>query len=285
MNSNTAFPLVQIQAIHPPLNSHLTLYMLEHVGATVKLSSQYPAQELRVQIWTNALTKLNPEGNWHAIDLDSQFQESNDTWVFQGSFMPTSEGDFQFTYRIGLNTIKNQWQWVGTFQNNGYLKIEPPSPAMAWTQGPSCVEVFPHVYVGNFIAASQAAHLGVDAVLNMAEELTLTFPLNSNIAYKKLGALDGANHSILDDVLLEAVNWIDEQIKQGKKKVLIHCRAGIGRSGSVSLAYCFYKNPLWSYQKTLHYIWSKKADIYPHKHLKESLEHLFPREKNAFVEN
>jgi hypothetical protein len=69
------------------------------------------------------------------------------------------------------------------------------------------------------------------------------------------------------------------KLQQGKKKVLINCRAGIGRSGSVSLAYCFYKHPKWSYQQTLDYIWNSLADIYPHSHLKESLERLFPREQ------
>lgn len=119
--------------------------MLEHFGATVRLYTQYPAQELRVQLWTNALTKLNPKGDWQAIELEGQFQESSDTWLFQGSFMPTSEGDYQFTYRIGLNNHQNQWQWAGGFQENGYLNVKLPSPSMTWTQGPSCVEVLPHV--------------------------------------------------------------------------------------------------------------------------------------------
>jgi protein-tyrosine phosphatase len=271
------FPLVQLKELHPPLNSHLTLYMLENFGSMVKLSSPCPAQQLRVQIWTNALTKLNSEGDWHGYDLEYQSQQSQDTFIFQGAFMPTSEGDYQFTYRVGLKNDNNQWQWAGQYQENGYLKVEPASPAMLWTQGPSYVEVFPHVYVGNFIAACQAEELGLDAVLNLGEELTLSFPSDSKIAYKKLGTLDGARHPISDEIVLEAVNWIDEQIKKGKKKVLIHCRAGIGRSGSVGVAYCFYKNPLWNYEQTLQYIWSKKPDIYPHSGLQESLEHLFSR--------
>lgn len=281
MANDSEFSLVQLKDIYPPLNSHLTLYMLETFGASVKLSSQYPAEGLRVQLWTNTFNKLNSEGDWHCIDLSYQFQESKDTFLFQGSFLPTSEGDYQFTYRIGLNTKPNKWQWAGNFQENGYLKIEPPSTSMSWTQEPSWVEILPHVYVGNFIAASQAEKLGIDAILNLGYELTLTFPSDSRIAYKKLGAFDGAQHPLSDEVLLESVRWIDEQIKQGKQKVLVHCRAGIGRSGSVSIAYCFYKHPLWSYQQTLDYIWSKKADIYPHKHLQESLERLFPKSKDS----
>ena len=278
MAPETANSLVQLLEIHPPLNSNLTLYMLEKFGTTIKLKSSYPAQNLRVQIWTNALNKFNSEGDWHPIDLSFQDQETKDIFIFQGSFSPTSKGDYQFTYRVGLK--QKPWQWAGYFGENGYLRVESPSPEINWTQGPSYVEVFPGVYVGNFIAASQAPELGIDAVLNLAQEFPLTFPDESRITYKHLGLLDGAQHSIPDKVLLEAIAWIEEQLRQGKKKLLINCRAGIGRSGSVSLAYCFYKHTKWNYQQTLDYIWSKKADIYPHSHLQESLERLFPRNKS-----
>ena len=79
----------------------------------------------------------------------------------------------------------------------------------------------------------------------------------------------------------EAIAWIERQLQQGKKKVLVNCRAGIGRSGSIVLAYCFYKHPQWSYRQALDYIWSQKADIYPHKHLQNSLERLFTRIKSS----
>ena len=272
------FPFAQIKDVNPSINSYITLYMLENFGANIKLTSQYPPQYLRVQIWTNALTKHNSEGNWHAIDCSSQSKEAEHTYIFQGGFMPTSEGFYEFAYRVGLED-DDRWQWLGQFKQNGSLKVEPPSPAMKWTQGPSYVEFLPHVYVGNFIAASQAEQLGIDAVLNLATEFNLTFSSDANIISKKIGLLDGAQHPISDELLLEAVTWIDEQVTNRKKKVLINCRAGIGRSGSTSIAYCYYKHPDWSYQQTLDYIWSKKPDIYPHKYLQESLERLFPRVK------
>lgn len=278
-NSQNSF--AQLQSLNPPLNSHLTLYMLETFGVTVQLKSSYPPEDLIVQLRTNALNKFNPEGNWHSVDLTYQSQKLDSTYIFQGSFLPTSEGNYQFTYRVGLNNHVNQWQWAGKFWENGHLKIKPPSSAMTWTQGPSYVEVFPGVYVGNFIAACQAEELGIDAILNMASELTVILPDHSNVLYKKLGTLDGAQHPISDELLLEAIQWIDEQLAAGKKKILIHCRAGIGRSGSVGVAYCYYKNSLWSYREALHYAWSKKADIYPHKNLQDSLERLFPRNKNS----
>lgn len=271
--------VVQFQSLLPPLNSALTLYMLETFGVSIQLTSKYSPDDLTVQIWTNAVNKLNSEGHWHSLDLSYQDLESEDTLIFQGAFKPTSTGNYQFTYRVGWKQQPHQWQWAGNFGENGYLRVESPSPEMNWTQGPSYVKVEPCVYVGNFIAASQAPELGMDAVLNLAREFPLTFPAKSHIAYKQLGLTDGAQHPIPDEVLLEAIAWIEQQLQQGKKKVLINCRAGIGRSGSVSLAYCFYKHPKWSYQQTLDYIWSSLADIYPHSHLKESLERLFPREQ------
>ncbi|MGK7948524.1 MAG: dual specificity protein phosphatase family protein [Xenococcaceae cyanobacterium] len=267
---------MQFKQIHPPLNSIVTLYMLETFGASVKLVSTYSPDEIWVQLWTNTLNKFNSEGNWHPIELSYQSSESENTYIFQGSFTPTSQGDYQFTYRVGVKRQPEQWQWAGKLGENGYLSIAAPSPEMIWTQGANHAEVMPSVYVGNFIAASNAVELGFDAVLNLAEEFLLDFSPDTGIAYNHLKLKDGAQHPIADEIIKDAIAWIERQLQQGKKKVLINCRAGIGRSGSIGLAYCFYKNPEWSYQEAKNYIWSKKADIYPHKHLQDSLERLFP---------
>ena len=253
--------------------------MLETFGASVKLVSKHTSDEIWVQLWTNALNKFNSEGNWHSIELSYQSTESENTHIFGGSFTPTSEGDYQFTYRVGLKRQPERWQWAGRWGENGYLSIKPPSPKMIWTQGASYVEVMPSVYVGNFIAASNAVELGFDAVLNLAEEFILDFPSDTGIAYKHLKLKDGAQHPIGDEVIREGISWIEKQLQQGKQKVLVNCRAGIGRSGSMVLAYCFYKHPQWSYGQALDYIWTKKADIYPHKQLQDSLERLFCHRK------
>ena len=263
--------------LQPSIQAWRSLFILEFFGASVTVSSPYPAQDLKVQLWTNTLNKFNSEGLWHPIGLTYQNQDANGYHQFEGGFRPTSEGVYYFTYRVGLNQDAPRWQWAGNFQENGRLQVEPPAPNALWTQGANYVEVWPDVYVGNFIAASQAERLGIDAVLNLATELTLAYSPESGIAYKKLGTLDGAQHPIADEILLEAIRWIDEQLQQRKQKILIHCRAGIGRSGSVGVAYCFYKNPHWSYEQTLQYVWSKKPDIYPHRNLQTSLEQLFQR--------
>lgn len=271
-------PIAQFLKTYPAVSSHTMLYMLETFGASVKLTSPHSPQKLKVQLWTNALNKFNSEGNWHPIELSYRDRESQDIYNFQGSFTPTSEGNYQFTYRVGLEKQPKQWQWAGQWQENGKLSIKLPSPEMIWTQGASYVEILPKVYVGNFIAASNATEHGFDAVLNLAGEFFLDFAADTGVAYKHLRLLDGAQNPIPDEVIEAAIFWLEQQLQQGKQKVLINCRAGIGRSGSVGVAYCFYKHPDWSYRQTLDYAWSKKSDIYPHQHLSESLERLFRQE-------
>ncbi|MDB9314751.1 dual specificity protein phosphatase [Spirulina sp. CS-785/01] len=270
-NSHT---IATIEQLSPNLDHYCFFYMLETFGAIVHLTSDYPPSQLQVQLWTNALNKYNSEGDWHGIDLPYQGQNSQGHYKFSGSFMPTSVGDYEFTYRVRVRD-DGEWQWVGGLGDNGNLRVEPPSEERSWTQGASFAEVFPHVYVGNFIAASNAAEWEFDAVLNLAEELTLTIPEDRDIAYQKMPLRDGAQNSIPDEVLLDAVQWIDEQLQTGKEKILLHCRAGIGRSGSVGLAYYFAKHPDQDYNQCLEAVWDQKPDIYPHRHLKESLLRLF----------
>lgn len=262
--------------MNPAIAEQRAIYMLEFFGVSVTVSSPGALQDLKVQLWTNALNKFNSEGDWHAIDLIYQRQDTDGNGVFEGGFRPTSSGEYAFTYRVALGD-NSQWFWAGEVGHNGQLRVCLPSPGDRWTQSANNVEILPRVYVGNFIAASQAQELKIDAVLNLAAELTLTYSLESRITYKKLGTLDGAQHPIADEILLQSVQWIEEQLQQGKQKILIHCRAGIGRSGSVAIAYCFAKHPQWSYDETLQYVWSHKADIYPHRRLQNSLERLFPR--------
>jgi hypothetical protein len=258
--------------------------MLEIFGASLVVSSLRPSEpvsfdSLQVELWTNLVTRQNPEGNWHPVAL-ALVQQGDGKARFEGGIQATSDGSFQFTYRYALQGNPETWHWFGTPWNNGHITILPPTADMAWTQGPQFAEVWPGVYVGNFIAAAAAAELGFGAVLNMAEELTPTFEPKDDIAYQKLPCRDGAIHPISSEFLRRGVNWIDAQRAEARK-VLIHCRAGIGRSGSLGVAYCFAQNPDWTYQQTLEHVWGKKPDIYPHSQLQPRLENLFPRAPNS----
>lgn len=117
--------------------------------------------------------------------------------------------------------------------------------------------------------------MGFDAVLNMSAELDDFY--GSNIQYLKIGLPDGAHNAIPSSVIKEAVQWIDERVRE-QKKVLVHCRAGIGRSGSIGIAYLYYSNPSWTFKDTLRAVWSVKPEVYPHQSLDAALDKLYTRE-------
>jgi len=260
--------------VSPAPNHVLTRYMLEPIDIGLQLQSPHSPEELQVQVWTNLPTRFNGDGTWYAIEIP-YLETSHGHYRFQSSLRPTSPGDFELTYRVRHRANPKTMQWLAGPHDNAVLRVAPPAPDQEWTQRPNPVEIMAGVYVGNLMAASQAEALGFDAVLNMAEELNPT--LGDGIAYRKLACRDGAGHPIPEDHLQAAVAWIEDQLCQGKQRVLVHCRAGIGRSGSVGVAYCFSKHPQWSYAQALDYVWSKKPDVYPHRQLQESLERLFPR--------
>jgi len=169
-----------------------------------------------------------------------------------------------------------EWRWGGEFGKNGCLIVEPPNPDESWTTSPEIVEIAPNLFSGNFIAAQQATELGFTSVLNLAAEVDVVLPENSLIKYKKISLEPGAQKLISENEIKEAVRWIEQQIKQ-KGKVLMACRAGVGRSGSLAIAYLYSNHPDWTYTRTLNEIWNINSNISPHQGLEHTLENLFPR--------
>ncbi|KAF9963616.1 hypothetical protein BGZ70_007295, partial [Mortierella alpina] len=95
----------------------------------------------------------------------------------------------------------------------------------------------------------------------------------------------GAHNKISDAALKEAVEFLKAEVGQGKK-VLVHCRDGNGRSGSVATAYIaaqmkeqrqaggYSQGGGGLYDEALKEIWKWKCDVYPHKGLRESLDRI-----------
>ncbi|CAG8632632.1 14135_t:CDS:1 [Racocetra fulgida] len=299
--------------LKPPLGSSLMRYMLEPFTLSLtikidesitqnlplpldvssqdlqsKLCSIVPAI-LNAQIWTNSVDKYSPEGKWHEIDMGVHIvsfdeKRSNDLgalttakfWIvnFQGSILPTATGSFEYTVR--WKSQDKDWDWANRYGKNGTFEVKPPSPDSPWTHGPRAVEIEPDLYVGNYIAASRAKNMGFQAVLTVAKELELPPETLEGIEYLKVPMEDGANNRIPDDAINTCVKWIQEQL-DNKRKTLVHCRAGIGRSGSIGIGYIYFHHQTLSYRQALQQAWSKKPDIYPHVGLQQSLERLYPR--------
>ena len=153
-------------------------------------------------------------------------------------------------------------------------------PAKTALLRPSLHEVSPGLWVGNAPAAAEAASQGFQAVLNMAQEIELTFPPESGITYRKMGLPDGFGRSIPPETLREAVAWLRDEVGQGRK-VLVCCRRGIGRSGSVAVGYVCALHPEWTYDQALAFVKQRHPHVLPHRGLRETVEALYPRRASS----
>ncbi|KUH34727.1 protein tyrosine phosphatase [Thermococcus celericrescens] len=84
-----------------------------------------------------------------------------------------------------------------------------------------------------------------DAVVVLVEEFELPYGLDE---WWKQGV--EVLHSPIEDFtapslsqLLEILHWIEARVEEGKK-VLIHCMGGLGRSGTVAVAWVMYSKGL-----------------------------------------
>jgi hypothetical protein len=109
--------------------------------------------------------------------------------------------------------------------------------------------------------------------------------------HKVISLAPGADSIIPDAVLKDAVDFLRTQVGQGKK-VLVHCRDGNGRSGSVAVAFVASQldrndqpddgtghndhdgHKSSHYDESLQEVWKWKCDVYPHKGLRQSLERI-----------
>ena len=80
-----------------------------------------------------------------------------------------------------------------------------------------------------------------DAIVVLVEEFELPYPLNE----WRVRGLDVLHTPIQDfsapalNQLLEILRWIEARVSEGKR-VLIHCMGGLGRSGTVAVAWVMY---------------------------------------------
>jgi protein-tyrosine phosphatase len=162
--------------------------------------------------------------------------------------------------------------------NTGRLTVLPPKDE-EWQHRAVYEQVAEGIWVGNARAAFEAEKLGFDSVLNVADQFNFSM---SDEKYIYIPLVDWGTNAIPKEKIYEAVNWLTEQASSGKK-TLINCRAGIGRSGSIAIAYLYAHNPQLNYHQVVHMArhgnggkFPGKSNIYPHVGLKESLEELYP---------
>ncbi len=114
------------------------------------------------------------------------------------------------------------------------------------TQAPTGHPTFPVTWVTQHIAAGPAPvtreHLdalreqGIQAILNLCEELCVLADLEQEQGFDVFYLPIEDEHAPDEAALEQALDWLDEAVYLGRR-VYIHCRYGIGRTGTVLNAY------------------------------------------------
>ena len=187
----------------------------------------------------------------------------------------TGDKDFNFTFCLAPPDAELM-QWSHRFGENGFCHVEPPRKYDKWTLGPDYTHILGTVHVGNFIAATNAEDCGFTHVLNVADNLDMVYP-SGKVTYKKIAMQDGAHNPVVGNKIKEAVEWLKLH-NTANNKLLVNCRAGIGRAGSVGVAFVFACQATWSYDQAYQHVFSKRY-VYPHAGLRDILYSLYPRIK------
>ncbi len=168
-------------------------------------------------------------------------------------------------------------------------EVVPPRADERWTLGPLLCEADPYLYLGNAAAAANPkrpedgqeilkAH-GIEAVVNAAEERdTQPALLDAGIEYAHFPFRDFSHHPLDEARLWQALEWIAQRAER-KRPVLVHCHAGIGRSGSLVAAYLLlFRYPKRSFDEVVEQLnlrlQAQGHRIYPHLGLPETVANL-----------
>lgn len=268
---------VSIEEVYPSVPSQNLMFMLEGMTYKVTLRDQTPSKST-VQAWTNQYDADHSDGKWHAVDLDLLKSSPDGTLNFYGkSVIITSDRDFRFTFRYRLRD-GDDWTWSHPYMVDGEVHVESPRLYDSWTQGPDFTHILETVYLGNFIAATNARQCNFTHVLNVADSLDMVYSDDDKVVYKKIAMKDGAHNPIEPELVKQAVDWLFENNKDNNR-ILVNCRAGIGRAGSVGVAFVYARKPEISFEEAKEQVLSKRF-IYPHAGLKETLAVLFKRNQN-----
>ncbi|KAL3941724.1 MAG: hypothetical protein SGBAC_003968 [Bacillariaceae sp.] len=125
----------------------------------------------------------------------------------------------------------------------GLSDEEIQETALRQTQLP--VPITDNLFLGNAFSVESIEKLqarGITAVLNMAGPLalkrkTIRAYKNLGIQYKRIDGEDEYEYPLLEKHWEEAHDFIESTTKNGKGKCVVHCVAGMNRSGLIAAAY------------------------------------------------
>ncbi|OPX37309.1 MAG: hypothetical protein B1H12_05235 [Desulfobacteraceae bacterium 4484_190.2] len=92
----------------------------------------------------------------------------------------------------------------------------------------------------SYLDLGEISKQGIDAIINLCAEYCDLHEIEEKTGFEVYYLpIQDENAPNMDDIE-KALNWLDEAIRMGKK-ILVHCRFGIGRTGTFVTAYLLKK--------------------------------------------
>ena len=109
-------------------------------------------------------------------------------------------------------------------------------------------EVYPRVYMSGFHVPTYNTELMKQTGITHVLSIIGVEPDNLKGSFTCLwfGDIQDNDSQDLTSKLQEGVDFIDSALANPNHKVLVHCAAGISRSGAFCVAYMIFKEPTWS---------------------------------------
>lgn len=272
--------MYKFRQVFPEVPSFTVIHMFEELIFRVVLDVDHnlDPSHIRVQLWTNQRDRRSPEGDWHEVALPHRGEHSADCHVYGERSILVAVGEFQFLYRAKTD-CERDWRVHPSDGEPGRFRVDAarcPEAFARSLRGPDASLIVGPLYLGNEAAAVNAARDCFTHVLCAAAELGQPFDEGAGVAFHKVPIRHGIENPIGDEMLCDAVNWLRKNWKQNRK-ILVYCKYGFSRAGSVVLAFVLDQRREMPYDEALQHLYNKRP-VFPHAGLRDALLRLFPRE-------
>jgi len=148
----------------------------------------------------------------------------------------------------------------------------------------SMQEVCPRLYIGSMAAAKNLEELkkyNISYILNVASEVDCYYEKSDKIkiVYHHERIIDSNAYDITENgVLDECLKFIEASIKIGN--VLVHCQAGMSRSGIIVIAFLMKSQKL-SYDDAFRKVKSVRGCVYPNQGFTDQIKKYFESTNNT----